>query len=488
MESHAQSADNILLDGLSFKLPATADYVTNRRSVTFMPQGGNQYSVNGVKVIKINLTGSDWLDPSTVRFMFTINNGSLATSGQYLRVLGGPWSFFRRLRVLCGGTVIEDIDYYSRCHEMFHVLTNPVNRMNDTIEGAGTQYDIVRNGTYTDDGPQLNAGNFLGINPSDSRTVFFKPLAGILNQEKFIPIRYCPLQFEFELVSWTNDVVVYPALGNTVAPATLAPYQDNTAPSGIQWASVTQYDTRFAKNNCSNDWSITNVQLKCDLITLDNGLENEYSSHLLSGKALPINYSTFITQKQIVNSTDYITTITRSLTRLKSVFLTFSGATFGDATQSSGTTAANLPAPGVEMRKWWNDFYHPAYNHNPLQASDEVEIQLQIGSKYFPEYPIKSAAEAFYQLRKTLGIQGSSWHGIAIRPLDYTNCKFIVGIDTEKMLDAGFTGLNSKAGDLMTVRVKTPGVGTANQFNMIHITLHSDQVLEIRDSGTQVFD
>jgi len=56
------------------------------------------------------------------------------------------------------------------------------------------------------------------------------------------------------------------------------------------------------------------------------------------------------------------------------------------------------------------------------------------------------------------------------------------------MLDAGFTGLNSKAGDLMTVRVKTPGVGTANQFNMIHITLHSDQVLEMRDSGTQVFD
>ena len=108
MESHAQSADNILLDGLSFKLPATADYVTNRRSVTFMPQGGNQYSVNGVKVIKINLTGQDWLDPSTVRFMFTINNLE-AGAGKQLRILGGPWSFFRRLRVLCGGTVIEDI-------------------------------------------------------------------------------------------------------------------------------------------------------------------------------------------------------------------------------------------------------------------------------------------------------------------------------------------------------------------------------------------
>ena len=30
---------------------------------------------------------------------------------------------------------------------MFHILTNPVSRMNDAIEGAGTQYDIVRNET-----------------------------------------------------------------------------------------------------------------------------------------------------------------------------------------------------------------------------------------------------------------------------------------------------------------------------------------------------
>ena len=231
------------------------------------------------------------------------------------------------------------------------------------------------------------------------------------------------------------------------------------------------------------------MQLKCDLITLDNGLENEYSQHLLSGKSLPINYSTFITQKQIVNGADYATSITRSLSRLKSVFLTFGGTGLGDATQTT------LPAPGMEMRKWWNDFYHPSYKNDPtytnnkiLLADDEVEIQMQLGSKYFPEYPIKSISEAFYQLRKTLGIAGSSWHGIDIRPDDYRNCKFIVGIDTEKMLDAGFTGTSTKAGDLMTIRIKQPKVATANQINCIYITLHSDQVLEIRDSGTQVMD
>jgi hypothetical protein len=120
---------------------------------------------------------------------------------------------------------------------MFHILTNPGNRQNDAIEGCGNKYDIMRNLGYTDDGPQLNASNFVGIAPNDSRTVFFKPLSGILNQDKFIPIRYCPLQFEFELISWTNDVLIYPTLATPVADKLNQTVVDTTSPSGphIHW-------------------------------------------------------------------------------------------------------------------------------------------------------------------------------------------------------------------------------------------------------------
>jgi hypothetical protein len=490
MESHAQSADNILLEGLSFKLPPTADYVTNRRSVTFMPQGGNEYSTTGVKVIKVNLTGNEWLDPSTVRFMFTINNTN-ATTANMLRVLGGPWSFFRRVRILAGnGTIVEDIDGYNRVHEMFHILTNPVNRENDCVEaGCSEQYDIIRNATYTDWGSRLNKENFLGINGNDSRTVCFRPLSGLLTQDKFIPLQYCPLQFEFELISNEHDVVVYPALTTNVARTTaLTDVLDTAASTGYVFGSLKKDDLNFAKDNCSNSWKITNVQMKCDLIQLDSGLQNEYAAHLLASNSLPINYSTFITQKQIVNGPDYSTSITRSLSRLKSVFLTFSGTNLGDS-------VSNTPASGIEMRKNWNDFYHPSYkgditytNNKILLSRDEIEIQLQLGSRYYPEYPIKSVAESFYQLRKTLGITGSSWHGINIRPDEYRNCKYIVGIDTEKMLDVGFSGVSTKAGDLMNIRLKQPGVNATDLINMVYITLHSDQVLEIRDSGCQVMD
>ena len=48
--------------------------MTDRRSVTFFASGGNQYSPSGVKVAKFNIVADQWMDPSSLRIMFTINN------------------------------------------------------------------------------------------------------------------------------------------------------------------------------------------------------------------------------------------------------------------------------------------------------------------------------------------------------------------------------------------------------------------------------
>ena len=74
MEHHAQSVDNALIGGLSYKLKAGASYVANRTPVSYFAQGGNQYISDGVKVMQLNLTGDQWLDPSTFRVMFQLNN------------------------------------------------------------------------------------------------------------------------------------------------------------------------------------------------------------------------------------------------------------------------------------------------------------------------------------------------------------------------------------------------------------------------------
>jgi hypothetical protein len=77
MESITNSQDDFLIDGLSFKLPSGASYVTDRKTSTYFAVGSNIYTpVNGVKLVKFQLNGDDgnWLDPRSVIFQFDITN------------------------------------------------------------------------------------------------------------------------------------------------------------------------------------------------------------------------------------------------------------------------------------------------------------------------------------------------------------------------------------------------------------------------------
>ena len=116
---------------------------------------------------------------------------------------------------------------------------------------------------------------------------------------------------------------------------------------------------------------------------------------------------------------------------------------------------------------------------------NEIEsLQLQVGAFLIPQYPIRSHAECFYSLRKSLGIQSNGLHSVDINGNEYRNNKFIVGLDCEKLLGLAFTGMNTK-NSLMTVKFKT---NETNKANRIHILLYSEQILEINDTGVSVYD
>jgi hypothetical protein len=445
VDAMVNSVEDYLIDGLSFKLNPGASYVTDRRSVSYWTAGSNEYaSGTGSKVIRINLTGDGWLDPSTVRVIYTLQNND-GTTAKMLRPLSGPWSFFRRLRCLVGGAIVDDIDYYNRIHEMVHILTAKENRSNDQIEGFGPRWDDddVYNG-WTADGTSRIPGN-------SARTVSFKPLAGLLNQPKYIPLSYCPITFELEVVTNAEDPII--------------------STGGAEFNTTT---------NTSTSWTIKDVRIACDVVTLDSALQNSYAEHVLSGKALPINYSTYISQFQTITSSDFAVNISRSASRLKSVFITFDDV--------HTTTSAQNGA-----HKIMNTFTHPmrgtGYVNGDYDYSKELQWQIQIGSKMFPEYPVRSLAETFYQLKKSLGIHGSAFHNVSVNRKQYHNDHFIIGIDTEKILEAGFTGLNTRAGDLMVVRGKYANSNSSSTWaNSVYVVMHTDQILEIRDTGSQVFD
>ena len=90
----------------------------------------------------------------------------------------------------------------------------------------------------------------------------------------------------------------------------------------------------------SKSWKITEPQIKCDIVMLDSELQNSYASHLLSGKALPIHFSTYATNVHTATGKDSSLSMARSFTRLKSVFVIMF---HGDGTDTQTSCQLLLP-------------------------------------------------------------------------------------------------------------------------------------------------
>jgi hypothetical protein len=127
--------------------------------------------------MKFLLSGTDWLDPSTVRIQFRLNNKDTTKNLHPLNPL--PALFFRRLRILCGGIVVEDIDMYNRVYNMVHTLLPFERRMNDYAEGFGLAegFGSSYNSRLINRGIGFEAGN---ESPTvhDNRIVLFPLLCG----------------------------------------------------------------------------------------------------------------------------------------------------------------------------------------------------------------------------------------------------------------------------------------------------------------------
>ena len=273
-----------------------------------------------------------------------------------------------------------------------------------------------------------------------SRTVLFRPTLGILAQEKLIPLRYCPLQIELELVS---------------------------SASGCMFVGVQN------GLKCSDNRIISDIQCNTDLLTLDSRLQNEYASHLLSGKSLPISFGSFNRTNHSTNGDkDFSAHIHRALTKLKSVFITL---------YREGATSTMPPG----HRKSCNDFYNPASvtNMEDLEKGQH-QFWIQVGLKRIPEYPIRDCTEAFYHLRKTVGHPNifSRW---------YHSTKYILGLDMEKTKDS-HSGMNTKASDLLTINFRDCHESAINTELSVpsrkYCVLHYDAVLNIRSEGVELLD
>ena len=287
-----------------------------------------------------------------------------------------------------------------------------------------------------------------GIAGGDSYTVLFKPFSCIFAPKKYLFLRYMPLQIELELVNSATDPIV----------------------SYLAGAS-------FGDANTSVSWQIENVQAKCDVCTLDNGLMNSYTDHLKNGGEFPLKYDTVVSQTQSLysganGSQKVRLNVTRALTCLSHVYITLD----------------KEPAATAVVLKDWNHFYSPMEGKSVFDSSGEIEAQLSLGSKLYPEYPVRSHSESYYQLKKALGIQSSNLHSFDITGSQYRKDRFVMGFDMEKVREMSWSGQHTRSGDILNVRFDHKSSTAADWATTMHIVLQSENAIMISDSGVRVAD
>jgi hypothetical protein len=355
-------------------------------------------------------------------------------------VLGG--SLFSRMRVMSGGVLLEDINLYNRQVNTFATCLPPARQFLDAAEGFGCASNQAPGLSFIEWIPeQIPAGG--------SRRIFFNLMSGILSQHLWIPLQYCPLVIELECAPFNEPFA--PRYRNPNLPL-----QAGALPAAVDMSQV---------------WDLSDVRFYADMCELDAGLQSSYAAHLSSGRTLPLAFSSFVTQTQRAEGPSQTLVLARSFTRLKGIFVTW-------FRENDDTGLKNIS----------NNLYHPhgagAYN----VARDTVEVQIQIGARKFPEYPITCLAEAFYRLRLAIGAHFGDVP-ISVLPHEFRTNKF------EKAASGpaggvAFSGISSRGGELLTIEYKNMGatLPVDTTPTQSFVSLNFDAIVEIGDTNISVSD
>ena len=381
------------------------------------------------------LTGENWMDPATLRLSFKVRNTS---PDQTLVLASGSWCLFDQVRLLVGGTEVERIATYGRAHELFRHLLMPNAWNVESTNEDGTEYIV--NGFPQVTPKRVGPGQYLSFN--------LTPLLGILNVDKYLPLKYLGgMQLEFTLANTTEA---------------LNPLSQ------------------------SRVFQIEQPQMRYSTLSLDSALSNSFSQLLLQGRALQFHIRTIHTQVQALaqGNTEAQVSLVRALSRLAGVFVSF----VGPPTYTDGNGVQQITP--VDQSHVHKSFLNPSQYITGIDgAADEslLNWQIQIGSKSYPEAsPCSNLAESFSLLRQATGIYDGSLRTTSINEAGYRLNQFVIGVPLQ-IVQAPFSSVNTRSGDLLTIKVGGMN-GDIRQAGRMFVNMISEQIIELRESGVTVLD
>lgn len=397
------------------------------------------------------------------RKLVDLNNQGQLTSAAYIfpnarQPQCGGHGLIRRLRVLYGGMVLEDIQEYATIAQIMYDTT--VSK--DYLAGSGSLLEgsysepsfrtAQPNAAFTDDYSSIN--NSVGIAPGlavRKRQVILNCLSGLLDAAKLFPLKWMAAQFaiELELANDSDFYISDPLLSGNVT------------------------------------YEVTNSNFIAELHEFDSSFDYAFMTGLKSS-GVPIKFNSWhwhshplqnLTQAQIHE-------------RARSIKAAFS------------VIRESITDKGCDANVFYHDL-NAKYTGNDITEASQVctisEYQFRIGGRYHPAQPVdctNGAAEAYLELSKTINSLGDFQFSPAILPQDFSThfvesgkaaTKFIMAMEFENkdVFPDTISGINGEEQSDINLSIKTSGSldQGVSKNKQLWTFINYDALLVIRDGN-----
>ena len=443
MEALLSASEDILIPPLSLGLEKGASYITNRRQATFFSSVPSA-SYTGVQTVKFNIASmTEFADPESLIISFDVVNDNAAPLS-FATV--GAHCLFDRYQCRISATEIENIDHYGRTCESFSRLIPTEKRLNDGALGFGTQTTLTAAAPVGTGAAAVSPNLFTAldhkakpIGGTARKRVYMKiPLSGVWSANQ----KYLPL--------WALGAGGVEILLSLARPADATIHTIATVPQ-------------------SQAYHLEDIRCEVDLVSIDSELMERYSRNLQEGGSLMLHTKLWNVTQVFVqpNAGDFEVTLSKALSRLATMFVTFAPELTDDERQAG-------------------EMYVNTFRMYP-QAYETLESFVMVGSKRYPEFPVKGVTAHFWKLLSSLGVAKSLAHTVNTDVESYCRNSFVAGTDFEKCPLVASSGINTQGGSEIRASFKgfTDGVGSPRRA---WVCLHSEAIVELRATGAHLLD
>ena len=382
------------------------------------------------RTAKLTVTDMNFIDVGSLYFTMKIRNN--AAAGTVLRPLSAiPHCWFRRMRWMLNGCVLEDISQLSRVEEQISRFVSTNKRRNYGSVGSGWA-------TLTDVGSDALPKTIEG---GHVKKVAWRPLSsGWLACGKYIPLlggSSGGLSCELELAD-SKDAVLDAA-------------------------------------GLSTDWQIEELEMHVDSVTMATELASQMAEQLINDSILiPFQSNACDVQFLPAGSNNVTLSLAKQYSRLNSVIVSFADEIAADAPANS--------AAGVHS-KLMNRFYLEGAN------KETVSSFLQLNNMRYPQHDTVGAQQHMIKLQQGLGVYNSVSHSVAFSQDAYGGTDagadaryFCIMTDTEMVPHVSASGMPVLGGGVIQLTAKNLGAPRT-----AFIMTQFDSVCEIRSQGCALY-